>query len=270
MAAGGHFGWPKITFDHISRHFRSIRNFILFDIFLRRATFFLNVHKMATGGHFGWPKITFDRFSRHFRSICNFFFRILYTNGWLKITFGHISRHFRHIRNFISWGLFLQNDRRWPFWMTKITFDRIYRHFRSMRNLIFWGLFLQNDRRCPFWMIENHFLSHLSPFQINAQLFFTKWPPAAILVDRISLSIALLTISDKYAAFLFSSFFYKMAASGHIGWPKITFDRISRHSRSILRFSFLIFFSKSIGTSLYSMSVATSNIKLIGAFLIKL
>ena len=27
MAAGGHFGWPKITFDRISRHFRSIRNF---------------------------------------------------------------------------------------------------------------------------------------------------------------------------------------------------------------------------------------------------
>ena len=30
MAAGGHFGWPKITFDRISRHFRSIRNFNFF------------------------------------------------------------------------------------------------------------------------------------------------------------------------------------------------------------------------------------------------
>ena len=27
MAAVGQFGWPKITFDRISRHFRSIRNF---------------------------------------------------------------------------------------------------------------------------------------------------------------------------------------------------------------------------------------------------
>ena len=27
MAAGGHFGCPKITLDHISCHFRSIRNF---------------------------------------------------------------------------------------------------------------------------------------------------------------------------------------------------------------------------------------------------
>ena len=29
MAAGGHFGCPKITFDHISDHFRSMRNFFL-------------------------------------------------------------------------------------------------------------------------------------------------------------------------------------------------------------------------------------------------
>ena len=33
MAAGGHFGCPKITFDHSSCHFRSIRNFYFFGIF---------------------------------------------------------------------------------------------------------------------------------------------------------------------------------------------------------------------------------------------
>ena len=48
MAPGGHFRWPKITFDRISRHFRSIRNFFFF-------------HKIAAGAHFGWAKITFDR-----------------------------------------------------------------------------------------------------------------------------------------------------------------------------------------------------------------
>ena len=42
--AGGHFGRPKITFDRISGHFRSIRNFF-FDFFF---------DKMAAGGHFGW------------------------------------------------------------------------------------------------------------------------------------------------------------------------------------------------------------------------
>ena len=33
MAAGGHFGCPKITFDHSSCHFRSIRNFFVVEIF---------------------------------------------------------------------------------------------------------------------------------------------------------------------------------------------------------------------------------------------
>ena len=47
----------------------------------------------------------------------------------------------------------------------------------------------------------------------------------------------------------YNFFFFKMAASGHFG------------SR---------FFPKSIGTYLYSRSVATSNMKLIGVFLIKL
>ena len=29
---------------------------------------------------------------------------------------------------------------------------------------------LQNGRRRPFWITENHFRSHLSPFQINTPL----------------------------------------------------------------------------------------------------
>ena len=33
MAADGHFGCPKITFDRIFGHFRSIRNFYLFLFF---------------------------------------------------------------------------------------------------------------------------------------------------------------------------------------------------------------------------------------------
>ena len=174
----------------------------------------------------------------------------------------------------------------------------------------------QNGRRRPFWMTENHFWSHLSPFQINMQLlyflnFFTKWPLAAIFDDRKSLSIAslaitgqyttiilffsqngpaailddwkslliaYLAISDKYTTFLFFDilsqngiwgpfwmtethfwshlspfqinmqllffwiFFHKMAAGGHFGWPKITFDLISRHFRSICNFYFFGFF----------------------------
>ena len=49
-AAGGHFGYPKITFDLMSIHFTSIRNLILFINF------------------------TFHRICGHFRSIRNFNF----------------------------------------------------------------------------------------------------------------------------------------------------------------------------------------------------
>ena len=58
-------------------------------------------------------------------------------------------------------------------------------------------------------MTENHFRSHFQPFQINKHLFFTKWPPADILDDRKSFSIAFFAISDQYA-----TFFFKMATSG--------------------------------------------------------
>ena len=68
--------------------------------------------------------------------------------------------------------------------------------------------FSQNGCRRPFRMTENHFRSHFSPFQINTQLF------------------------------VYILFFHKMAAGGHFGWPKITFDRISRHFRSIHNFFF--------------------------------
>ena len=71
-------------------------------------------------------------------------------------------------------------------------------------------------------MTENHFRSHLSPFQINTQLFFflnlfTKWLPATILDDRKSLSIVFLAISDQYATLICFDFFHKMAAEGHFG-----------------------------------------------------
>ena len=177
--------WPKITFNRISRHFRSMRNF---NFFINLFTKWLLVlddrkspsitfifYKMVAGGHFGWPKITFYCISCHFRSIQNLYFFHKMVAG------GHFG---------------------WP----KITLDRISRHFISIRNFDF---------------------------------FSTKWLPVAILDDRKSLLIAYLAISYQYA-----TFFYKMAAGGHFGWPKITFDRISRHFRSIRNFDF--FFSQNV------------------------
>ena len=205
-----HFGWPKMNFDRISRHFRSIRNFLFL------------FHKMAAGGHFGWPKITYDRIYRHFRSILNFVLDFVHKMaagghfGWPKFTFDRISRHFRSIRNFyFVWFFFTKclsvailEVRFGPFRMAenhfqshfspfkintqllfvliffhkmaagghfgwpKITFDRISRHFRWIRNFIFFEFCFQKVRFGLFLMTENHFRSHLSPFQINTQLFF--------------------------------------------------------------------------------------------------
>ena len=121
MTPGGHFGWPKITFDRISRHFRSIHNCCIC------------FHKMAAGGHFGWPKITFDRISRHFRSIRNFFFKFCFKMAagghfgspiWailddrksLLITFLAISDQ---CATYFLLNLF-SNGRRGPFWKSDL------------------------------------------------------------------------------------------------------------------------------------------------------
>ena len=105
-------------------------------------------------------------------------------------------------------GNFSQNGRRRPFWMTENHFRSHFSPFQINTQLSFLGNFSQNGRRRPFWMTENDFRSHFSLYQINTQLFFflnffTKWPPAAILEGRKSLSIAFLAISDQYAPFCF-------------------------------------------------------------------
>ena len=218
MAAGGHFGWPKITFDRISRHFRSIRNFFYFlfcsqnvcrrpfwmtenHVRLHFSPFQINTQLVIFFWFFftKWlpAAILHDRkslsiasFRSHFRSICNFNFFHKMAAGdhfvWPKITFDRISRHFRSIYNF-------------DFFLTKwlpLTILMTENHFRShfspfQINTQFWLFFLfsQNGCRRPFWMTENHFRMHFSPFQINTQFhfylfFFAKWPPAAILEVR--------------------------------------------------------------------------------------
>ena len=90
----------------------------------------------------------------------------------------------------------------------KFTFDRISGHFRSILNFSFLK-------------------------------FLTKWLPSAILDVRNSLSIAFLAISDQYSTFFFEIFDI-MAAVGHFGCPKFTFDRISGHFRSIRNFIYYI------------------------------
>ena len=47
--------------------------------------------------------------------------------------------------------------------------------------------------------------------------------------------------------FIFVNFFYKMAASGHFGWPKLTLDGISGYFRSIQNSFFWNFYKMAAG-----------------------
>ena len=122
-------------------------------------------------------------------------------------------------------------------------------------------------------MSENHLRSHFYPFHIDTQLFIclkflTKWLTSAILDVRISLSIAFLAISNRYATLFFWGKFltkwlpaisdrsaildfrnslsiailtisdrYRIFFSGgHFGCLKITLDRISGYFRLISHF----------------------------------
>ena len=106
MAAGAHFGCPKITFDLISIHFTSICNL----------NFLKFLDKMAAGGLFGCLKFSFDRISGHFRSIGHFEFP--------KFTFDRNSGHFRSIQNFFF---------RQPFWMCENHFGSHFWPFQIDR-----------------------------------------------------------------------------------------------------------------------------------------
>ena len=188
---------------------------------------------MAASGHFGLPKITFDRISRHFRSIRNFFFNlftkwlpaaILDDRKSLSIAFLAISDHYATLIFFTKWlpAAILDYGK-----SLSITFFVISDQYAT---LIFFSTkwlstAILDDRKSLL-------IAFLAISDQYATFFFTKWLPAAIFNDRKSLLIAFLAISDQYATFDF--FFYKMAAGGHVWWPKITFDHISRHFRSTL------------------------------------
>ena len=84
-------------------------------------------------------------------------------------------------------------------------------------------------------------------FKSPPQLFckcFKKWPPVAILDVQKHFVSHFLPFQINTTIFIFVIFFYKMAASGHFGCPKITFGRIFGHFRSIRNFFCLNIFYK--------------------------
>ena len=118
---------------------------------------------------------------------------------------------------------------RWPYWMTENHFRSHFSPFQI--NTLFF--FSQNGCRRQFRMTENHFRSHFSPFQINTLFFFSQ--NGCRRQFRMTENHFRSHFSPFQIKTLFH-FFHKMAAGGHFGWPKITFDRISRHFWSIRNF----------------------------------
>ena len=267
MAASG---WPKITFDRISHHFRSIRNFFsqngcqrlfwmtrksLLIAFLaisdQNTTLFF--HKMAASGHFGWPENHFWSHFSPFQINTQLFFHKMAASGhfgWPKITFDRISHHFRSIHNFFFHKMAASGHFGWP----KIAFDHISRHFRSIHNFDFFIYFFHKMAagghfgwpKITFECISRHFRSIRNFFYF--WVFFSKWPIWAISDDRKSLSIAFLAISDQYTTF-FSFFFSK--------WPPAAYLEVQ-------------FAPKTIGFFYYVLSMAMPNMKLIGEFVTQL
>ena len=124
MAASGHFGCSKITFDLISGHFRSIRNFF-FEIF----------DKMAAA-IFGCPKFTLDsHISGHFRSLQIFIFVLNFFYKWLPVAILIDTQLYFCLKFFDKMADVGH------FGCPNLTFDRISGHFRSIRNFNFFGIF---------------------------------------------------------------------------------------------------------------------------------
>ena len=238
----GHFGWPKITFDRISHHFRSICKMAASGHFGSRllpksigtslysrsvatsnmkliGAFWITLwsaqavssdflwflfYKMAGDVHFEWPKIPFNCISRHFRSILSYFF-LNFVTKWA--VFWMTENHF--------WSPFQMNTSHFfhkmaavgHFGFPKITFNYIARHFRSIGNFYFWGIYF---------------------YKMDAGGHF-RWPN--ITFDRIARHF-------RSIHCICLEIFHKMAAGVHFIWPKITFDRISRHFRLIRSFHF--------------------------------
>ena len=90
---------------------------------------------------------------------------------------------------------------------------------------------------CPN-LLSMAFLAISYQYETFLYFFFRKWPPTPILDVRNLLLIAFLAISDRYATLICFESFDKMTAVGHFRCPRLTFDRISGHFRSIRNFFF--------------------------------
>ena len=181
MAAGGHFGCPKITFGRISGHFRSICNFNLFWKCLTKwlLAAILDVRNSLSVAFLAISDRSAILNFRNSLSIAILAisdrYRILFFRRPFWMFENHFGLHF--------WPF--QIDR--PFWISEIHFRWHFWPFQiHMELYLFFIYFDKTNFGCPqitFTRISGHFRS------IRNFLFcLTKWPPAAIL-DGTTMSI---------------------------------------------------------------------------------
>ena len=160
MAAGGHFGCPKITLDHISGHFRSIQiccqwpfwrkslSISFLAISDRYATFlfFIFFYKMAAVGHIGCPKFTLDHISDHFRSIQIFIFFYKMDPrdhfGYPNFTFDHISEPWEAMRSISLWGITSLDNLQYLTWMLHLQW--LIDHLCSFKSKLSQAIYIIN------------------------------------------------------------------------------------------------------------------------------
>ena len=146
MAAGGHFGCPKFTFDGISGHFTSIRSFVfwIFWQYGRRRPFWMS--------------------EIHFRSHCWPFLIDTQLYFFWKFLTKWLPSAILDVRNSLL-ILFLAILDQYGFFVLKFFTNWLP---VAILDVHFWPF--QIDR--PFWMSEIHCRWHFWTFQIHTDLNF--------------------------------------------------------------------------------------------------
>ena len=185
-----HFGWPKMNFDRIPRHFREIRNFDFFSQNGCRRPIWMSENHFLS--HFSPFQLN--------THILFCFTKWLPAAIWM--TENHFRSHFSPFQINMQLLFFSQNGCRRSFWMSENHFWSHFSPFQINTELFFLHKMAFDDRKSlliAFLAISDQYATFI--------IFSQNGCRAAILDDRRSLSNAFLAISDQYATFLFKLFF---------------------------------------------------------------
>ena len=200
MASGGHFGYPKFTFDRISGNFYFFKYFI----------------KWPPAPILDNPKFTFDRISGHFRSICNFILFWKFFTKWLPLAildvWNSLSIAFLAILD--QYGIVLTKWPPAPILDVRNSLSIAFLAISDRYTTLFFRIFLTKRLLLVILLtfIFDSNSGHFRSIQIFLVFFGGHFGCPKITFDCIS------------------GHFWSI---GHIGCSKFTFDGIFGHFRSI-------------------------------------